>query len=79
MTVDPDLLPNWKSTQPIRCADCLWWGISEKGYRCDFDGEVVTRATARSRVHPCPWFISRDQYLDRLRDQVWAETSKPLD
>lgn len=79
MTVDPDLLPNWDHPRPVRCADCLWWGISEKGYRCDLDKEIVTRATARSRVHPCPWFISRADHLAALRDLVRVEVSKPIE
>lgn len=82
MTVDPNLLPNFQDTKLVRCAACLWWGPGSQagqGYLCSFDGETVTRATARSRTHPCPWFISRDQYLDRLRDRVWAETSKPIE
>lgn len=79
MTVDPSLLSNWDHTVPVRCADCLWWGVSEKGYRCDFDGEIVTRATARSRVHPCPYFLDRDQYLMVLHDRIVKELSRPVE
>jgi hypothetical protein len=79
VSVDPDLLPNWDHPVLVRCADCLWWGISEKGYMCDLDKVIVTRAAARSRDHPCPWFISRGDHLAALRDRVRAEVSKPLD
>lgn len=77
--VDPEILPNAVDKKLVRCADCLWWGISDQGYRCDFDGKTVTRGAARSRKHPCPYYIDRDQYLEGLRDRVWNHLMEPLD
>lgn len=79
MTVDPNLLPNFQGKKLVRCADCLWWSVSDQGYRCSFDGKIVTRATARSREHPCPFYIDREKYLEDLRGRVWDELSKPVD
>lgn len=82
MTVDPNLLPNFQDTKLVRCAACLWWGPGSQagqGYQCSFDGKIVTRATARSREHPCPFYIDREKYLEDLRGRVWDELSKPSD
>ncbi len=78
MTSLDDLLPSRVARRPVRCAACLWWGPGQ-GYRCDFDGNTVTRATARTRDHPCPFFIPRDQHLQDLRDRVWSLLMEPLD
>lgn len=79
MTVDPNLLPNFQGKKLVRCADCLWWSVSDQGYRCSFDGEIVTRRVARTREHPCPFYIDREKYLEDLRGRVWDELSKPVD